>query len=474
MKTISSTLLPIVLVLALSGEAMAGTISGNISYTGTQTGKIVVVAFADSTFRGSPTATAELNSPGSYLITGVSDGTYYFISIMFTDSTGVIKLTDPWMVYWAEGKITPVTITGGGNFSGVDMTLVDGTVNEPNPFYRKPAVPQLTKTLPEITRAGKNPSITSDGSSMYLYKHDFQNAASAKIFKINPASGEVTTTYILALQSSANGISWIDKLTFHKGAFWAVGGYGDPSGTDRGMVGVFKIDIATSKSSNQLPAGPGIDTTNELGGLASDGVNLYVGVNLLSAQQDRGIVKFDPSLVSAIPSAPLLKLAYRPSYMCYADNCIWVGVDSVLKMNPVNGTTLSSYYMPSEAAQLYFNEMFWMYDQSDNTLKAYSPSVTRVSKGVDLSTPTCFALSQNYPNPFNPSTSISFSLPTQSFVSLKVFDLIGKEVTTLVSDELPAGNYTSQWNAADMPSGVYFYRLQTGSFVKTLRLLLLK
>jgi Secretion system C-terminal sorting domain len=143
-------------------------------------------------------------------------------------------------------------------------------------------------------------------------------------------------------------------------------------------------------------------------------------------------------------------------------------------MNPVDGTILSSYYMPSEAAQLYFDEMLWMYDQSDNTLKAYSPSVTRVSKGVDLSTPTSFTLSQNYPNPFNPTTSISFGLPAQSFVSLKVFDLIGKEVATLVSDELPAGNYTRQWNAADMPSGVYFYRLQAGSFNKTQRLILLK
>ena len=92
-----------------------------------------------------------------------------------------------------------------------------------------------------------------------------------------------------------------------------------------------------------------------------------------------------------------------------------------------------------------------------------------------------FALSQNYPNPFNPSTNISFSLTSQSYVSLKVFDLIGREVATLVSEKLSAGNHTRQWNAYSMPSGVYFYRLSvhsgaagTGSFTETKKLLLLK
>ncbi len=88
--------------------------------------------------------------------------------------------------------------------------------------------------------------------------------------------------------------------------------------------------------------------------------------------------------------------------------------------------------------------------------------------------PASYGLSQNYPNPFNPSTRISFSLPSKSFVSLKVFDLIGREVTTLVSEELPTGNYTKQWNAQNMPSGIYFYRLQAGSFIETKKLILLK
>ncbi len=88
--------------------------------------------------------------------------------------------------------------------------------------------------------------------------------------------------------------------------------------------------------------------------------------------------------------------------------------------------------------------------------------------------PTGYSLSQNFPNPFNSSTSISFGLQTKSYVSLKVFDVIGREMATLVSEELPQGKHSVLWNAMDMPSGVYIYRLQAGSFTATKKLILLK
>ena len=88
--------------------------------------------------------------------------------------------------------------------------------------------------------------------------------------------------------------------------------------------------------------------------------------------------------------------------------------------------------------------------------------------------PGHFSLDQNYPNPFNPSTTISFSLPAKSFVSLKVFDIVGKEVATIVSEEMPAGNYSRYWNAASVSSGVYFCRLQAISFIETRKLVLLR
>jgi hypothetical protein len=86
-----------------------------------------------------------------------------------------------------------------------------------------------------------------------------------------------------------------------------------------------------------------------------------------------------------------------------------------------------------------------------------------------------FALSQNYPNPFNPSTTISFSLPSKSVVSLKIFDMLGREIATIVNNEmLSAGNYSKQWNAQGCCSGVYFYRLRAGTFTETKKLILLR
>jgi hypothetical protein len=87
---------------------------------------------------------------------------------------------------------------------------------------------------------------------------------------------------------------------------------------------------------------------------------------------------------------------------------------------------------------------------------------------------TLSTLDQNYPNPFNPSTRISFSLPSRSFVTLKIFDVMGREVATLASEEMPAGISSRQWNASGMPSGVYFYRLQAGNYTETKKLSLVK
>ncbi len=88
--------------------------------------------------------------------------------------------------------------------------------------------------------------------------------------------------------------------------------------------------------------------------------------------------------------------------------------------------------------------------------------------------PTEFALEQNYPNPFNPSTKIKYSIPQESNVVIKVFDVLGNEIKTLVNEEKPVGTYELTWNAANLPSGVYFYQLRVGNFVQSRKMILLK
>jgi hypothetical protein len=92
----------------------------------------------------------------------------------------------------------------------------------------------------------------------------------------------------------------------------------------------------------------------------------------------------------------------------------------------------------------------------------------------DFSVLTDFILDQNYPNPFNPATKIKYQIPELSFVTLKVFDVLGNEIAKLVNEEKPVGNYEIELNAAELPSGVYFYRLQAGSFVETKKMILMK
>ncbi|MBA4407608.1 hypothetical protein C0389_10065 [bacterium] len=88
--------------------------------------------------------------------------------------------------------------------------------------------------------------------------------------------------------------------------------------------------------------------------------------------------------------------------------------------------------------------------------------------------PTNFALEQNYPNPFNPTTTIKYSILRQSVVSISVYDLLGREVSVLVNEEKPAGNYSIKFNGSNLTSGVYLYRMQAGSFVETKKLVMIK
>jgi hypothetical protein len=85
-----------------------------------------------------------------------------------------------------------------------------------------------------------------------------------------------------------------------------------------------------------------------------------------------------------------------------------------------------------------------------------------------------FILEQNYPNPFNPITRIKYQIPELHFVTLKVYDILGREIVTLIKEEKPAGSYELDWNATGLPSGVYFYRLRVGKFIESKKMVLAK
>lgn len=116
------------------------------------------------------------------------------------------------------------------------------------------------------------------------------------------------------------------------------------------------------------------------------------------------------------------------------------------------------------------NEMLLNLDSAYAKYLNYTSDITDYNNTI----PDNYSLSQNYPNPFNPSTKISFDLPTSDFVTLKVYNSLGQEVSELVNSFLPAGNYTYTFDAENLSSGVYFYQLKSGNYFETKKMILMK
>jgi hypothetical protein len=138
-----------------------------------------------------------------------------------------------------------------------------------------------------------------------------------------------------------------------------------------------------------------------------------------------------------------------------------------------DGLGYSLIRIPDELYQDLNNPESWHASLMINGNPGKDDRITAVET-EKVSQPRQFILRQNYPNPFNPSTTITFSLPSKSFVTIKIYDLIGREIATVVSEELGEGSYVRQWSAQGISSGVYFYRIRAGNFVETKKMILLR
>ena len=138
--------------------------------------------------------------------------------------------------------------------------------------------------------------------------------------------------------------------------------------------------------------------------------------------------------------------------------------DTIIKL--FNDSQVQEYTLnlPSEPLSITFDPNNWILEDV----------LSIVSEVAEENYPSEFFLSQNYPNPFNPITKIKYSIPQSTHVSIKIFNTVGKEIGTLVNEEKPAGDYEIEFAAENFSSGVYFYQLKAGEFVKTRKMILLK
>ncbi|MBZ0201340.1 MAG: T9SS type A sorting domain-containing protein [Ignavibacteriaceae bacterium] len=160
----------------------------------------------------------------------------------------------------------------------------------------------------------------------------------------------------------------------------------------------------------------------------------------------------------------------------FGNDTVYCAVDNEIYMMHFGGSSWTngySYPVGTEINVLYFDDLLvgtgtGIYAQNNSAVSAVNDDK------VIFNNPNHFELAQNYPNPFNPATTITFNLPVEAFVQLKVFNVLGEEVKTLLNDKRVSGRYEITFNADDLPSGLYLYRLQSGSFVQTKKMLLLK
>ncbi|HUI29324.1 MAG TPA: T9SS type A sorting domain-containing protein [Candidatus Acidoferrales bacterium] len=145
------------------------------------------------------------------------------------------------------------------------------------------------------------------------------------------------------------------------------------------------------------------------------------------------------------------------------DSVSWSGAPE-LPPYPVNKDTLPAgrHAIVGQVGRYWISDTLWITVSSLNAVRHTAGN------------PQTYTLENNYPDPFNPSTVITYQLPVNSFVMLKVYDVLGREVRTLVDKHQSAGRYFLRFDAANLPSGMYFYRLQAGTFSATKKLVVLK
>jgi len=187
------------------------------------------------------------------------------------------------------------------------------------------------------------------------------------------------------------------------------------------------------------------------------------------------------SHTAVVIGKPQGKIGYASS----SDGIVWTKYDKNPVLNPtsVSPQWTTGYYEPS----VYFDgALFHMWFTGWDELSGFiaigyatspldtSHYPTGMEDDLLTQTPIEYNLSQNYPNPFNPATTINYEVSEAGFISLKVYNLLGEVVATLVNEDKPVGTYELTWNAENLSSGVYFYRLQAGSFVESKKMILLK
>ncbi len=182
----------------------------------------------------------------------------------------------------------------------------------------------------------------------------------------------------------------------------------------------------------------------------------------------------EPVLLASYPiNGIALSVSVKENFLYVASESNGVRIIDI--SNPLLPVEIGFYDTPGyNLSATAFNNLVLAADNGTGLFLLKNDLLTSVSDDLGFEKPSNFSLSQNYPNPFNPATSIRFSIPQDGLVTMKVYNTLGQEVTTLVNEYINAGNHVVNFNAAGLTSGIYFYTITSNNFISTKKMLLLK
>jgi len=291
-------------------------------------------------------------------------------------------------------------------------------------------------------------------------------------------------------QVNPTALTTIDKITPAGVKTVSATGMNGPVGITIDSLGNLFVAMCNINSVYKITPG-GVVTTFVTGNLFAcpNGITFDDDGNLYVCNFGDGrVLKITPggtiSILATLPGA-------NNGHLDYVDGFLFVAARSANQIYKISltgevtlfagtgqqavkdGPALQASFSLPNAVTFSPNANAFYTNGSGGVIRKIQLEATGISELNELN-PSSFSLEQNYPNPFNPSTTINYSVPELNFVTLKVFDVLGKEVAILVNEEKPTGSYEVDFNAIGLPSGIYFYKLQSGSFVETKKMVLMK
>jgi hypothetical protein len=381
------------------------------------------------------------------------------------------------MRYKQYGSWSPLSIYGGNSvqsFSINNAGFLYGQYvlglgwSEPvsqgsTTYFNKAVKIGSSTTINTLSTTGKDLQINNSSSYSSMFVNSFQSKTLPYIFSLSQPFVSLGKENSIAMLNAREGVVGKNGAQF----FFALGDI-SVNGQNIDFVEIpdsIKIDnleiintcfeskpITVNEHSN-LTYGVeyGIADSVLCSSLLSNNGNITFKVVLIDDKTNEVLDVFDEVTYSG-------KNVYQYNNVGYQVNLAGIG-ERTIRLGLAVNTNLNFDYSLSDRI-------------SDQSLLAKTSYQTINYKGKLAITE--YALDQNYPNPFNPSTTIKFQLPKDGFVTLKVYDILGKEITTLINEEKSQGKYEVNFNASSLSSGVYIYKIQAGDFTASKKLILLK